>query len=214
MIASGPAAKRPPHMLLAEVLGRSVIYQSFGGHMLRSALLYTALVFGANAAFAADPDWQAARDGGLDKLVVADAPVPVPDTEFTDPEGGTHSLADWQGQVVLLNFWATWCAPCREEMPALDRLQAELGGDDFQVVTIATGRNAPDRIDDFFDEVGVENLPVLLDPRQQVARAMGVVGLPVTVLIDREGREVARYLGDAEWDSEAAKALVTQLTAP
>lgn len=181
--------------------------------MLRSALLYTALVFGANTAFAAGPDWQAARDGGLDKLVVAETPAPVAQTEFTDRDGAAHTLADWQGKVVMLNFWATWCAPCREEMPALDRLQAELGGDDFEVVTIATGRNAVDRIDAFFEEVGVETLPVLLDPRQQVARDMGVVGLPVTVLIDREGREVARYLGDAEWDSDAAKALVAQLTA-
>ena len=116
--------------------------------MLRSALLYTALVFGANTAFAADPDWQAARDGGLDKLVVAEEPAPVAAAEFTDRDGGTHTLADWQGKVVLLNFWATWCAPCREEMPALDRLQAELGGDDFEVVTIATGRNAVERIDE------------------------------------------------------------------
>ncbi|MFC0199793.1 TlpA disulfide reductase family protein [Paracoccus rhizosphaerae] len=182
--------------------------------MLRSALLYTALLIGANAAFAAEPDWQAARDGGLEKLVVAEEPAPISGTEFTDPDGGTHTLADWKGKVVLLNFWATWCAPCREEMPALDRLQSQMGGDDFEVVTIATGRNAPERIDDFFEEVSVENLPVLLDPRQQVARDMGVVGLPVTVLIDRDGKEVARYLGDAEWDSDAAKTLITQLMAP
>lgn len=182
--------------------------------MLRSALLYTALVFGANTAFAADPDWQAARDGGLNKLVVAEEPAPVPDTEFTDPDGATFSLADWQGKVVALNFWATWCAPCREEMPALDRLQAELGGDDFEVVTIATGRNSVERIEDFYAEVGVTNLPILLDPRQKLSRDMGVVGLPVTVLIDREGREVARYLGDAEWDQDAAKTLITQMTAP
>ncbi|MGP9805522.1 TlpA disulfide reductase family protein [Paracoccus sp. NSM] len=180
--------------------------------MLRSALLYTALVFGANAAFA-EPDWQAARDGGLDKLIVLDDPAPVSAVTFTDRDGGEHSLADWQGKVVLLNFWATWCAPCREEMPALDDLQAALGGDDFEVVTIATGRNAVDRIDAFFAEVGVENLPVLLDPRQQVARDMGVMGLPVTVLIDREGNEVARYLGDADWASEAAKTLVSQMVA-
>ena len=181
--------------------------------MLRSLALYTSLVFAANAAIAGPVDWQAARDAGLPKLVEATV-TPAPQVEFTDVEGATHTLADWKGKVVLLNFWATWCAPCREEMPALDRLQAELGGDDFEVVTIATGRNAVERIDDFYAEVGVENLPVLLDPRQQVAREMGVVGLPVTVLIDREGREVARYLGDAEWDSDAAKTLVTQLTAP
>lgn len=178
--------------------------------MLRSALLYTALLFGANAAFAA-PDWQSARMGGLDKLIVAENPAPVSAVTFTDRDGDEHSLADWQGKVVLLNFWATWCAPCREEMPALDALQAALGGDDFEVVTIATGRNAVDRIDAFFTEIGVENLPVLLDPRQQVARDMGVMGLPVTVLIDREGNEVARYLGDADWASDAAQQLVTQM---
>ncbi|WP_233490448.1 TlpA disulfide reductase family protein [Paracoccus sediminilitoris] len=182
--------------------------------MLRSALLYTALVFGANTAFAQSPDWQAAKDGGLPKLVVAEDAAPISQTEFTDIEGNAHTLADYEGKVVLVNFWATWCAPCREEMPALDRLQAELGGDDFQVVTIATGRNAPARIQSFFDEVGVENLPILLDPRQMVARDMGVVGLPVSVLIDRDGKEVARYLGDAEWDSDVAKTLITQLTAP
>ena len=73
----------------------------------------------------------------------------MPEIEFTDLDGGTHRLADWQGKVVLLNFWATWCAPCREEMPSLDALQAQMGGDDFTVVPIATGRNAPERIDAF-----------------------------------------------------------------
>lgn len=181
--------------------------------MLRSVLLYTALVFGANAAFAAEVDWAAAQAAGLAKLIpVEDAPA-LPETVFTDPDGGEHRLADYQGKVVLLNFWATWCAPCREEMPALDALQKELGGDDFQVVTIATGRNAPDKIDRFFEETAVTNLPVLLDPKQQLARDMGVVGLPVTVLIDREGREVARLLGDAEWNSDAAKQVIRQLTA-
>ena len=185
--------------------------------MLRSALLYTALILGANALAAtgasAAPDWQAARDGGLTKLVVAEDAPPVSDVVFTDREGAEHRLADWKGKVVLLNFWATWCAPCREEMPALDRLQKAMGGPDFEVVTVATGRNAPPRIDDFFAEVGVTDLPVLLDPRQQLSRDMGVVGLPVTVLIDREGREVARYIGDAEWDSPAAQALMAELIA-
>ncbi|MBP6679293.1 MAG: TlpA family protein disulfide reductase, partial [Paracoccus sp.] len=107
---------------------------------MRWLVLYTALGIGANAALAGEIDWQAAHDGGLAKLVQTD-PTPVPDTNFTDPEGGTHSLADYRGKVVLLNFWATWCAPCREEMPSLDALQAELGGDDFQVVAIAAGHN-------------------------------------------------------------------------
>ena len=181
--------------------------------MLRSALLYTALLIGANTAFAGEVDWDAAKSAGLAKLVPStDAPA-LPDTVFSDPEGNEFTLADYEGQVVLLNFWATWCAPCREEMPALDELQAELGGDDFQVVTIATGRNAPEKIAEFFDETGVTNLPTLLDPKQQLSRQMGVVGLPVTVLIDRDGTEVARLLGDADWASDAAKEVIRQMTA-
>ncbi|MDB6176773.1 TlpA disulfide reductase family protein [Paracoccus sp. Z330] len=181
--------------------------------MLRSALLYTALVIGANTAFAAEVDWQAAQSAGLAKLVPADDAPAVPDTTFTDPDGGEHRLADYKGKVVLLNFWATWCAPCREEMPSLEELQAELGGEDFQVVPIATGRNAPEKIDKFFEETGVSNLPVLLDPKQKLARQMGVAGLPVTILIDRDGQEVARLLGDADWASEPAKEVIRQLTA-
>ncbi|WP_407673315.1 TlpA family protein disulfide reductase [Paracoccus caeni] len=181
--------------------------------MLRSVLLYTALVFCANTALAGEVDWQAAKDGGLDKLVVTNDAPPVAETTFTDPKDGTHTLADYKGQVVLVNFWATWCAPCREEMPSLDELQAELGGDDFQVVPIATGRNSVENIDRFFQETGVENLPVLLDPRQQLARQMGVVGLPVTIILDRDGNEVARLMGDADWASDAAKELVRQLIA-
>lgn len=179
--------------------------------MLRSALLYTALLFGANAAFAGPVDWDAARQA-LPKLVQTQDAPPVSAVEFADPAGGTHTLADYKGKVVLVNFWATWCAPCRKEMPALDALQSELGGEDFQVVTIATGRNAVPKIHEFFAETGVTNLPVLLDPRQQLARDMGVVGLPVTVLIDRDGNEIARLMGDDHWDSDGAKTLIRQLT--
>ncbi|SNT72947.1 TlpA disulfide reductase family protein [Paracoccus seriniphilus] len=181
--------------------------------MLRSALLYTALVIGANTALAGEVDWQAAQSAGLVKLVPSEDAPAVSELGFTDPDGGEHFLADYRGKVVLLNFWATWCAPCREEMPSLEKLQAEMGGDDFAVVPVATGRNAPDKITKFFDETGVQNLPVLLDPKQQLAREMGVLGLPVTILIDREGHEVARLLGDADWAGEPAKEVIRQLTA-
>ncbi|HRM75716.1 MAG TPA: TlpA disulfide reductase family protein [Paracoccus sp. (in: a-proteobacteria)] len=181
--------------------------------MLRWLVLYTALGIGANAALAGEIDWQAAHDGGLAKLVQTD-PTPVPDTSFTDPEGGTHSLADYRGKVVLLNFWATWCAPCREEMPSLDALQAELGGDDFQVVAIAAGHNPAPAIEKFLTEAKITNLPVLLDPRQGLAREMGVMGMPVTILIDRDGNEIARLIGGADWASEASKTLIRQATAP
>ncbi|RCW82102.1 thiol-disulfide isomerase/thioredoxin [Paracoccus lutimaris] len=181
--------------------------------MLRWLVLYTALGIGANAALAGEIDWQAAHDGGLAKLARTE-PTPVPETPFTDPEGGTHSLADYRGKVVLLNFWATWCAPCREEMPSLDALQAELGGDDFQVVAIAAGHNPPAAIQKFLTEAEIANLPVRLDPRQGLAREMGVMGMPVTVLIDRDGNEIARLIGGADWASEASKTLIRQATAP
>lgn len=184
---------------------------------MRWLALYTALMLGANAAFApafaGGIDWQAAHDGGLAKLAPSD-PTPVPDTAFTDPDGGSHSLADYKGKVVLLNFWATWCAPCREEMPSLDRLQAQMGGDDFQVVAIAAGHNPPPAIRKFLTEAKVESLPILLDPRQQLARDMGVMGLPVTVLIDRDGNEIARLIGGADWASDTAQALIRQATTP
>lgn len=181
---------------------------------MRSLILYTALIVSANMAAAGPVDWQAARDAGLPKLAELSSPVDVPDIALTDPDGATHRLADLKGKVVLLNFWATWCAPCREEMPALDSLQKDLGGEDFQVVTIATGRNTPAAIDRFFAEEGITVLPKWLDPKQALARAMGVAGLPVTVLIDRDGQEIARLLGEADWAGAAARQVVEQAVAP
>lgn len=95
----------------------------------------------------------------------------------------------------------------------LDALQAEFGGEDFEVVTIATGRNAIPGITRFFDEVGVKRLPVLLDPKQELAREMAVLGLPITVILNREGQEIARLRGDAEWDSDSARAIIAALIA-
>ncbi len=177
--------------------------------LLLSAVLYTALGLGANAAFAVDI--ASLREGSMLKLAVLDAPAEVPATAFTDKDGGEHALADWKGKVTLVNFWATWCAPCRKELPALDALNRDLGGEDFAVVTIAAGRNALPGITRLFDEVGVKTLPVYLDPKLQLSREMGVIGLPVSILLDREGREVARMSGDAEWDSDSARAIVKAL---
>lgn len=174
--------------------------------------LYTALALFANTAMAADrATLEALREDTLKKLVFVSEPEAVPSTEFTALEGGTHSFEEFKGRWVLANFWATWCAPCRKEMPELDALEGEFGGDDFEVITIATGRNPPAAINRFFEEVSVEHLPVYLDPKQQLAREMGVLALPVTVLIDPEGREVARLRGDANWYSESARAIVSAL---
>ena len=179
--------------------------------MLRSALLYTAMVLCANAAAADTAAIEAMREGDMRKLVVHAEPKPAGTAAFTDPGGGEHRLGDWEGKVVLLNFWATWCAPCRKEMPMLDALQTEFGGADFEVVTVATGRNSPEGIRRFFEETGVSALPILLDPRQALAREMGVFGLPVTVILDAQGQEIARMVGEADWASENARAIVAAL---
>jgi thiol-disulfide isomerase/thioredoxin len=181
--------------------------------MLSSALIYTAVALFANAAAADTGAIEALREGDMRKLVLHAEPREVSDVPFTDPDGGEHRLADWEGKVVLLNFWATWCAPCRKEMPMLDALQVEFGGDGFDVVTVATGRNSVQGIRRFFEEVGVENLPILLDPRQDLSREMGVFGLPVTMILDAEGREIARLVGEADWQSDSAKAIVAALIA-
>ncbi|MBV1867023.1 MAG: TlpA family protein disulfide reductase [Marinosulfonomonas sp.] len=181
--------------------------------LFRSAVLYTALTLGANAAFADTAALEALREGTLKKLVFLSEAKPVSQIAFFDPEGGEHKLSDWQGKYVLLNFWATWCAPCRKEMPGLEEIQAEFGGDTFEVVPIATGRNALPGIRRFFKEVGVENLPILLDPKQKLARDMAVLGLPITVILNPEGQEIARLRGDAEWNSDSAKAIIAALIA-
>lgn len=181
------------------------------------AVLYTALAMGANAALAADTTaLEDLRDGTMKKLVFHGEPQAVSDAVFTDPEGTEYTLADWQGKYALVNFWATWCAPCRKEMPALDALQKEFGGDAFEVVTIATGRNNLTGIKKFFAEPSDEAepitaLPILLDPKQALAREMAVLGLPITVLLDPEGNEIARLRGDADWHSESARAIVSAL---
>ncbi len=179
--------------------------------MLRIILvvLYTALGLGANVALAQDV--AALRKGDMKKLALHSAPVQMADALLLDATDGEHALADYRGKWVVLNFWATWCAPCRTEMPSLDRLQAAMP--DIAVLPVATGRNAVEGIERFYTEAGIMNLPVLRDPSSELARAAQVMGLPVTVILNPEGAEVARLIGDAEWDSDSAKAVITALMA-
>ena len=128
--------------------------------------------------------------------------------DFVDGEGAARSLAEWRGRVVLVNLWATWCAPCVEEMPALDRIAARLGGPDFDVVAISVDRQGAAVVAPFLGKLGLSRLAPYLDPSNAAVRVLGAPGLPVSVVLDREGRELGRVLGAAEGDSPAFEALL------
>jgi len=181
------------------------------------ALLYAALSLGANQGLAQEisPTVRAEllelRVGNMRKLKVHEAPEAAVLTTFTNPAGEVLSLADSAGKVRVLNFWATWCFPCREEMPTLDALQKQLGGDDFEVLTVATGFNQLEGIERFLAQAEVTALPILLDPDSSLGAEFGAIGLPLTVILNREGQEIARLTGGAEWDSESALNIINTL---
>lgn len=146
--------------------------------------------------------------GAMTTFVFKPQPEPMPDVRFLNGKGEEVSLEDWQGKVVLLNVWATWCAPCREEMPALDRLQSELGSDKFQVVALAVDKSGLEGARKFLADIKVAKLEPFADPTARDGLALKVIGMPTTILIDREGREIGRLIGPAAWDSAEAKRLI------
>jgi thiol-disulfide isomerase/thioredoxin len=146
--------------------------------------------------------------GALGPFVVHATPAPVPELALAGGDGKALTLADFKGKVVLLNLWATWCGPCVEEMPALDRLQARLGGPDFTVIALSVDRQGRSLVEPFLEKLAVKNLAMYLDTGNTAMRALKVRGLPTTLLLDRDGREIGRMEGAAAWDSPAAEALL------
>ncbi|PYG29562.1 TlpA disulfide reductase family protein [Pelagimonas varians] len=175
------------------------------------ALLYTATMALANPGFADVAAATAAREGGMKKLILHSEPKTRDMADFMTFEGEPLNLSDWHGKWIVVNFWATWCAPCRKEMPMLADLQADMGSDTFEVLTIATSRNPPPAMKSFFEDIGVTNLPLHRDPKSLLARGIGVLGLPATVIFDPDGNEVGRMTGDADWSSDSAKAVLNAL---
>lgn len=137
-------------------------------------------------------------------FVQHESPRPVAAIDFEDGEGRRLSLADFRGKVVLLNIWATWCGPCRREMPALDRLEARLGGPDFEVVALSIDRSGKSVIQKFYSDHGIRSLAIYNDSTGKASRELGAVGVPATLLLDREGRELGRVVGPADWDEPPA----------
>ncbi|MDE0725775.1 MAG: TlpA disulfide reductase family protein [Alphaproteobacteria bacterium] len=138
----------------------------------------------------------------------APKPLPAPAIEFRDNQGQIQDLSVARGKVVLLNFWATWCGPCRREMPDLDALQANLGGPEFTVMAISSDRQGLEVIRKFYRQYKIKHLAVFNDKSSKATRAFKAYGLPTSVLIDARGRELGRLVGPAEWNSEQAVALI------
>ena len=150
--------------------------------------------------------------GEVAAVNVAKSPLKVPDLAFQDASGKALSLANWRGRTVLLNLWATWCVPCRKEMPALDALQQKLGGSDFQVVAVNIDTRDPDKPKAFLKELGIDKLAYYADPTAktfQDLKAIGrAFGMPTTMLVDRQGCEIGTIAGPAEWASDDAVKLI------
>ena len=158
-------------------------------------------------------DVHASKPTSLAGLAEDRSPQAMPEVAFADAAGGLHTLAAFKGRYVLLNLWATWCGPCVKELPALARLQAALPRARLTVVTVNVGRASAADTKAFLKAHDAASLPVYLDSNIALIRAFGAAGLPLSVLIDPEGREVARASGPADWDDAAAIAYFKALTA-
>ena len=150
--------------------------------------------------------------GEVAAFQVALKPQRVSDLAFMGTEGEPKTLADFEGKVALVNLWATWCGPCRQEMPALDRLQTALGGEDFAVVPVSIDTGDAARPAAFLESVGVKALPLYTDRTTRVFEVLKgrglALGLPVTLLVGRDGCHLGHMNGPAEWDSADGRALV------
>jgi thiol-disulfide isomerase/thioredoxin len=146
--------------------------------------------------------------GTMATFVFKPQPEPLPDLQFVNASGAPMSLSGLKGKVILLNVWATWCAPCREEMPGLDKLQADLGSDKFEVLALAVDKSGIEGARKFLTDIKAEKLGVYADPTAKEGTRLKVIGMPTTILINADGLEVGRLIGPAKWDSEDAKRLI------
>ena len=164
---------------------------------LKTALLVWALSVGT--AFA-----------GPQGFALHDTPQPVINVRYETEDGSRGDMEDFRGKVILVNVWATWCVPCREEMPTLDSLQAQLGGEQFEVVALSVDHVGISFVEKFYRKTGIQHLRQYIDPSTLATSTLGIEGVPTTLLIDHDGREIGRLVGTAEWDSPAMVDLMTR----
>ncbi len=174
------------------------------------AVLYAVIALSANPSLAGDVS--GLLIGPMQKIILTEPAKDLPEIPLVTMQDTAASLADYKGKWVVLNFWATWCPPCRQEMPSLDRLQAARPG--IVVLPVATGPNPLPAVTRFWDEAAITNITTLRDPDRALSSALRVLGLPMTVIINPQGQEIARLIGDAEWDAPEVLALLDAFAAP
>jgi thiol-disulfide isomerase/thioredoxin len=166
-----------------------------------SSVAAAAVILAAFAGWPAPPPPSPSTASGAPPSFIAQqTPRPLPELRFEDGAGAAMTLAHFRGRVVLLNLWATWCGPCRTEMPALDRLQAKMAGPDFTVVPLSIDHRGRDAVARFYRDLGLTSLGIYVDRSGEAASAVEASGMPASLLVDRQGRELGRVTGGAPWD--------------
>lgn len=183
------------------------------GAMLYGAAALSATPAAADLSAAEIAALKDARAGDMKKLVIHKAPRPALTRTFETKTGAAVGFDRFAGKVTVVNFWATWCPPCRQEMPYIDKLRADIAGDDMEVAAIALDRASVAKIEDFFMSIGARNLTIYRDSTLRIGTEAGVLGMPITIILDREGREVARLQGEAKWDGPEAKDMIARIAA-
>ncbi len=205
----GKASRAIVVTVLAALAGFAAVYVTLGGRdnarRTPPAQQATSQPYGIAAPPAANNQL---NTGDMAAFVFKKVPEALAEVSFADGKGQPRTLKDWQGRVVLLNLWATWCAPCRKEMPALAALQKELGSAGFEVVALAIDRAGADAAQKFLTSAKATDLALYIDPTARGATALKAAGMPTTLLLDRQGREIGRLTGAAEWDSADARRLI------
>lgn len=185
---------------------------------LARAAVIAGIVALATTAQAAEPGFVAAIDMGPDgnpvlRMAAPDSPAPAPNIRFVDNAGVEHELLQYRGKVTAVHFWATWCVPCRAEMPQVQAMAAALGGADFQVLPISVDRDGIEIVNAFYAEEGITGLPAFLDRGLKAFRAFRLAGVPATIFVDAEGNEIARVLGERDWGTPEALDVIRKLIA-
>ena len=152
-----------------------------------------------------------AETSEVNKFLFYENPQPIESLEVSDINDNKTDILNEDFNLLLINFWATWCSPCTKEMPSLNELQSKFEKNQLKIVTIATGRNNPNKIVNFFEEYNLSNLENYRDPKGKLALNLGVLGLPFSIIISRDKKDIARLIGPIDWSKKEVEDLFLEL---